>query len=260
MMNARKLAKRKINDLTGKSPFSDKKKLQHEIDPDNPQNPFWDSNEIFYKQQKSSPFRQMTAKSLRRIKAMTASPPVINETKVVTGNDDDDDDDDDDEPAVRSTDGPAVGSADGEVVELADGPVDGSADEAVVELADGPAVGSTDGAVVELASRSSVSPLRSDDMEVLDKSEDMDDLISRLIKKAKPVKGPKRKSDEVPDFMRVSKRAHGKPDIYKKCSCGCGGTPSDKNCPGCGIPSNAITMACWMRGKLCLFCKSKMIK
>jgi len=100
--------------------------------------------------------------------------------------------------------------------------------------------------------------LTDDDVDDLG-TDDVDDLVGKLIKKARESKskGSKRGGKEALNPVRMSDRPRGKADIDKECSCGCGGKPSDRNCPGCGSVSSKITMACWMKGQVCQLCSSK---
>jgi hypothetical protein len=88
-------------------------------------------------------------------------------------------------------------------------------------------------------------------------TDDVNDLVGKLIKKAMEKKLKKSGGKATSNALRLSNRPRGKGDIDKECSCGCEKKPSDKNCPGCGSVNSKITMACWMKGQVCQLCKSK---
>jgi len=91
-------------------------------------------------------------------------------------------------------------------------------------------------------------------------TDDVNDLVGKLIKKAMEVKSKKsskRGGKATSNALRLSNRPRGKGDIDKECSCGCGRKPCDQKCPGCGSVNCKITMACWMKGQVCQMCQSK---
>ena len=91
-------------------------------------------------------------------------------------------------------------------------------------------------------------------------TDDVNDLVGKLIKKAmeaKSKKSSKRGGKATSNALRLSNRPRGKGDIDKECSCGCGRKPCDQKCPGCGSVNCKITMACWMKGQVCQMCQSK---
>jgi hypothetical protein len=246
-----------IHDLTGNSPS--KKKLRHEIDPDNFQNPFWDNENVI---ENSEPHRyhdgwtEHDHESNQRLRKMTKSPP----KKIVISNVEDEDDE---EPNESDNDGKAV-----MIVSAGDAgeePVEGggkaamiaSAGDAGEESVEGDAMIARAGDPDEKAlSAASSSSLHTYLTEETDEDLETDDLVDQLIKKAKS-KGSKRGGKATSNAVRLSNRPPGKGDIDKECSCGCGRKPSDRNCPGCGSVNSKITMACWMKGQVCQMCQSK---
>jgi len=113
--------------------------------------------------------------------------------------------------------------------------------------------------VEKALSAASSSSLHTYLTEETDEDLETDDLVDKLIKKVmeSKSKGSKRGVKVTSNPVRISNRPRGRVDIDKECSCGCGGKPSDRNCPGCGSAGNKITMACWMKGQVCQLCSSK---
>jgi hypothetical protein len=274
-----------IHDLTGNSPTH--KKIRHEMDPNNYQNPFWDNDNII---EKSEPYRyhdgwtEHNQESIVRLKKMTRSPP----KEIFTSEDDEEDDEelnkgdndgkatmiasagdageepveDDSKAAMMASAGdldagkePVEG--DGKAVMIASAgdageePVEGDGKAAMIASA-----GDPDEKALSAVSSSSLHTYLTE--ETVDDLE-TDDLVDQLIKKVmeSKSKGSKRGGKATSNAVRISNRPRGKADIDKECSCGCGRKPSDSNCPGCGSVGNKITMACWMKGQVCQMCKSK---
>ena len=182
-----------IHDLTGNSPS--KKKLLHEIDPDNFQTIIENSEPHRY----HDGWIEHNHESIVRLKKMTKSPP--KEISISS-----DEDEDDEEPVEGDTKAAMIASAG----DASEEPVEGDGKAAMIASA-----GDPDEKALSAASLSSLHTYLTEET---DEDLETDDLMDQLIKKAKS-KGSKRGGKATSNAVSISSRPRDKADIDKECSC-----------------------------------------
>ena len=227
-MEASQMREEEVHDLTANSPSY--KKLRHEIDPNNMMNPFWDNKNIFVNDKPHryhDGYTNHTIESHRRLKQMTKSP-LRKETNL--GNDEDtgeeaDEGDSDGKAAMITSAGdagkePDKGDNDGKAAMIASAGVDGK--EPDEGDSDGKAAmiasAGDDGEEPDLKARSvaSTSSLHTyhtdDDVDDLG-TDNVNDLVGKLIKKvmeAKSKKSSKRGGKATSNAVRLHGKKVGK--------------------------------------------------